>query len=161
MSAAYKFIYFFALTLTCFPASPRCASSTPTTGLGSCIDFIAASSDRVTKQISNLGYIFSYGKGSYINYESKTIHIQSYDCSTVEESGLYLRISSLAHELGHAEYGVKQDTSSRAAYIRSWCDSEGYAAINNILARSEVLACSHNGVDIGLAASNPAEIFNI
>lgn len=157
----YKSIFCAILIAPSLPANAQCAPNPPNTGLGSCIDFMAATSARVTAQINKLGYQFSYAAGSYIDYKEKTINIKSYDCNNSDTTGLYDRLSLLAHELGHAEYGVKQDTTSRDAYIKSWCESEGYAVIKNIRTRSETLKCSRNSVDIGLAAANVAELLNI
>ena len=157
----YQSIFFATLISYIPPANAQCAPNPPNTGLGSCIDFMAATSISETNQIHILGYKFAYAAGSYIDYKEKTIYIKSYDCENPDTLGLYTRLSLLSHELGHAEYGVKQDTTSREAYIKSWCDSEGYAVINNIRTRSETLICSTNSVDIGLAASNAAELLNI
>lgn len=161
MHPAYRRICLSTLIFISLPTGAKCAASAPTTGLGACIDRVAASSDLATRQIVNLGYRFSYGQGSYIDYVSKTIYIQSYDCSAGDEASLRHRLSALAHELGHAEYGVRQDTTSRTAYIQSWCDTEGYAVINNMRVRTEILACSQSSTDIGLSASNPAELLHI
>lgn len=143
------------------PAWPRCAPAPPATGLGACMDSMAGNSARVTQQIQSLGYRLHWGPASYIDYELKRIYIQAYDCRQVETTGLYARASILAHELGHAEYGMRQDTRSRAAFIESACDSEGHAVINNILARAETLQCSAQSMDIGLAASNAAQLLDM
>ncbi|MFC7208344.1 hypothetical protein ACFQOZ_18110 [Comamonas endophytica] len=125
------------------------------------MDAMAGNSARVARQINALGYRLHYGAASYTDYEMKRIYILAYDCRKAETTGLYARASLLAHELGHAEYGMRQDTSSRAAFIASACDSEGHAVINNILARAETLQCSAQSMDIGLAAANAAELLAI
>ena len=142
-------------------ALAQCAPAAPVTGLGACIDLLAAHSVRVTGQINRLAYRFHYGAGSYTDHELKRIYIQAYDCAQPQPGGALARASILAHELGHAEYGVQQDTASRAAFIQSWCDSEGHAVINNVHARAETLQCTANGVDIGLAAANAAQLLEI
>lgn len=139
-------------------AAARCAAAPPVTGLGACIDRMAAHSALVTRQANGLGYRFAYGAGSYTDHELKRIYIQAYDCRQAEPVGVNARLALLAHELGHAEYGVRQDTASRAAYVQSWCDAEGHAVINNILARAETLQCTAGSVDIGLAAVNAAQL---
>jgi hypothetical protein len=149
------------LAVAIAPAWPRCAPAPPATGLGACMDSMAGNSARVTQQIQSLGYRLHWGPASYTDYELKRIYIQAYDCRQVETTGLYARASILAHELGHAEYGMRQDTRSRAAFIESACDSEGHAVINNILARAETLQCSAQSMDIGLAASNAAQLLDI
>ena len=143
------------------PVHAQCAERAPATGLGACIDAMAAHSARLTRQVNELGFRLHYGPASYTDHELKRIYIQAYDCGRAETLGLNARASLLAHELGHAEYGVRQDTASRAAYIQSWCDAEGHAVINNIQARAETLQCTGNGVDIGLAASNAAELLGL
>lgn len=153
-------IYFF-LIFTISTARAQCVSIPPTTGLGSCIDFMAATSSTATRQIQKLRYKFRYDKDSYTDYMERIIYIQSYDCNNSETTGLYARLSLLAHELGHAEYGLREDVSSRSAFIKTACDSEGNAVLNNIKVRSETLACSMNSVDIGIIASNAAELLSI
>ncbi|MET1114411.1 MAG: hypothetical protein ABWY08_05565 [Comamonas sp.] len=143
------------------PARAQCAPAAPVTGLGTCIDSMAGNSARVTRQINGLGYRLHYGPASYTDYELKRIYIQAYDCRQVDTTGLYARAAIVAHELGHAEYGMRQDTRSRAAFIESACDSEGHAVINNILARAETLQCSAQSMDIGLAASNAGQLLDI
>lgn len=143
------------------PARAQCAAAPPATGLGACMDTMAGNSARATRQLNRLGYRLHYGAASYTDYELKRIYIQAYDCSQVETTGLYARASLLAHELGHAEYGMRQDRSSRAAFIASACDAEGEAVINNILVRAETLQCSAQSMDIGLAAANAAQLFDI
>lgn len=142
-------------------AHAQCAPARPSTGLGACIDAMAAHSARMARQIQGLGYRFEYGRASYTDHVLKKIHIQAYDCRQVESVGLNARLSLLAHELGHAEYGVRQETASRAAYIQSWCDAEGQAVINNIDVRAETLQCTGHSVDIGLAAANAGELLGI
>ena len=142
-------------------AQAQCASVPPVTGLGACIDSVAAQSSRMVGQINRLGYRLHYGPGSYTDHELKRIYIQTYSCSQAENFGIHARVSILAHELGHAEYGVQQDTRSRAAYIQSWCDAEGHAVLNNIHARAEALQCSRKLVDIGVAASNASELLKM
>jgi len=143
------------------PALAQCAPAAPVTGLGACIDVLAGHSVRVSGQINRLGYRFHYAAGSYTDHELKRIYIQSYDCTQPQPGGALARAAILAHELGHAEYGVRQDTASRAAFIQSWCDSEGQAVINNVHARAETLQCTGHGVDIGLAAANAAQLLEI
>ena len=139
----------------------QCAAAAPATGLGACIDTMAAHSALVTRQANGLGYRFQYAAASYTDHELKRIYIQAYDCRQSEPVGLNARLALLAHELGHAEYGVRQDTASRDAYIQSWCDAEGHAVINNILARAETLQCTGGSVDIGLAAANAAQLLEL
>lgn len=150
-----------ALLMTHAPVHSQCAAAAPVTGLGACIDAMAAHSARITRQVNSLGYRLHYGPASYTDHELKRIYIQVYDCGQTEALGLNARASLLAHELGHAEYGVRQDTASRAAYIQSWCDAEGHAVVNNIHARAETLQCTGHSVDIGLAASNAAELLGL
>lgn len=139
-------------------ANSQCASVPPTTGLGDCIDLVTAASAQLTEQISTLGYVIQYGPSSHTDYVNQDIYIQSYNCDSWNIDDLYFTVAALAHELGHAERGIVQDTSSRTAYITSWCDNEGYAVINNIKGREEILACSSGGSDIGLAASNQSQL---
>ncbi len=139
----------------------KCAERAPVTGLGACIDAMAAHSARLTRQVNELGFRLHYGPASYTDHELKRIYIQAYDCAQAETLGLNARAALLAHELGHAEYGVRQDTASRAAYIQSWCDAEGHAVINNIHARAETLQCTGRSVDIGLAAVNAPELLGL
>ncbi len=143
------------------PAMAQCVSDPPSTGLGSCMDFMAATSITVTNQIKRLGYELRYGQSNYTDHREKIIYIHSYDCNSSETTGLYARLALLAHELGHAEYGAKKDISSRSAYIQSLCDGEGYAIQNNIRVRAENLECSMNSIDIGIIASNPEELSKI
>ncbi|MBS7780467.1 hypothetical protein [Acidovorax sp. CCYZU-2555] len=150
-----------ALLLTHAAVHSHCAATAPVTGLGACIDAMAAHSARITRQVNSLGYRLHYGAASYTDHELRRIYIQAYDCGQVETVGLNARASLLAHELGHAEYGVRQDTASRSAYIQSWCDAEGHAVVNNIHARAETLECTGHSVDIGLAASNAAELLRL
>lgn len=153
---------FCALLAAAHPQAPaQCAPKAPATGLGACMDAMAGNSARVARQVSGLGYRLHYGPASYTDYEMKRIYVLAYDCAKVETTGLYARAAILAHELGHAEYGMRQDTRSRAAFIESACDSEGHAVINNIEARAETLQCSAQSMDIGLAAANAAQLLGI
>ncbi len=139
-------------------AQAQCAAAPPATGLGACIDAMAAHSALLSRQVLTLGYRLQYGRASYTDHELKRIYILAYDCGQAESTGLNARLALIAHELGHAEYGVRQDTTSRAAFIQSWCDAEGHAVINNLLGRAEILQCTGTRVDIGLAAANAAEL---
>lgn len=143
------------------PLKAECAGSPPTTGLGSCIDFMLATSQLLTGQANGLGYTFSFGNASYTDFVAKEIVIPAYNCESFDTTGLYFRTAVLAHELGHAELGLVQDTSSKEAFVESWCDHEGYAVINNIHGRAETLICSMNAVDIAIAASNGNELLSI
>ena len=100
------------------PVMAQCVSDAPTTGLGSCIDFMAATSITATKQIKSLGYEIRYGQSNYTDHRETMIYIQSYDCNSSETTGLYARLSLLAHELGHAEYGAKK-ISARVPHVFS------------------------------------------
>ncbi|WP_369678973.1 hypothetical protein [Burkholderia ubonensis] len=59
---------------------------------------------------------------------------------------------TLAHEVGHATYPLREDCSSKAAYVNSTLEDEGAATINNIKVRREVLA--NGGQDIGIAGNS-------
>jgi len=125
------------------------------------MDAMAGHSALMTGQITGLGYRLHWGPASYTDHELKRIYIQTYDCGQADSTVLHSRAALMAHELGHAEYGVQQDTRSRAAYIESWCDAEGHAVINNIRARGQILRCDGAGMDIGLVASNAAQLLEI
>lgn len=138
-----------------------CSPMPPTTGLGDCVDFITSGSSTLTNQVGSLGYSIQYGGTSYTDYVAKKIVVPSYICSPDSIPKLYNTVATLAHELGHAEHGVREDTSSRDAYIKSWCDNEGYAVINNIKGRDEIFDCSANSADIGVVASNRAQLISL
>lgn len=154
-------IFIALLLFSNIPAMAQCVSDPPHTGLGSCMDFIAATSATATRQIQKLGYQLRYAPNSYTNHRRRIIYIQSYDCNSSETSGLYARLALLAHELGHAEYGPEKHSNTREDYIQSLCDGEGYAILNNIRVRAETLACSMNSIDIGIIASNAEELSKI
>lgn len=148
------------------PVNAQCASSVPTTGLGLCIDFMLTSSERLTDQVGDVSaasFVFSWGAASETRYHTQPpeIVIQSYDCMSGDTAGLYSRTAITAHELGHAVRGPIQDTSSREAFIQSWCDNEGYAVINNILGRQEIQACSMNMIDIPVVAANETQLLAV
>lgn len=159
-----------AATAACFglissPANSQCAPAPPSTGLGPCLDFMVASSDLLTGQVHQLqldGWAFAWGTGSNTDYQAMVITIQSMPaCGVATAAEMYFRTAVTAHEMGHALRGYQQDTSSREAYIDSWCSNEGHAVINNIQGREEVLVCSVNTVDIGIAASNPSQLLSL
>ncbi|WP_264802282.1 hemagglutinin repeat-containing protein, partial [Acetobacter indonesiensis] len=60
--------------------------------------------------------------------------------------------NQLSHELGHALHPTSQDLSSKDAFINSQLIGEGYATINNIKIRNEIL--SESGRDILVSGSS-------
>lgn len=135
----------------------QCTNTPPTTDLGPCIDFMVSASVLLTSQADQLmadDWEFQWSNtGSFTDYDDKVMAIQQHDCFTGSYDDLKYRVSVVAHEMGHALRGIQQDTSTREAYIESWCDNEGAAVVNNILGRDEILSCSMNTTDIELAAS--------
>src|SRR5690606_23366336 len=87
----FIFVTCFFLIFNSNVTRAQCVSNPPTTGLGSCIDFMAATSSTATSQILKLGYKFHYGKDNYTDYMERIIYIQSYDCDNSETTGLYAR----------------------------------------------------------------------
>ena len=146
------------------PLRAQCASTVATTGLGNCIDFLLATSETLTDQTMDLvsnGFTFQWGSASYTDFGAKNIVIHLPDCASMDADAMRAKIAYVAHELGHGVRGRQEDTSSREAYVESWCDNEGYAVINNIVGREEIKVCSSNTSDIGIAASNPAQLLTL
>ncbi|MDR2259352.1 MAG: hypothetical protein LBE06_00120, partial [Azoarcus sp.] len=60
-------------------------------------------------------------------------------------------VQAIAHEVGHAQYDYKADTSSKSAYLKGTLADEGAATIKNIEVQREILA--NGGPDIKIAGS--------
>ncbi|WP_337054704.1 hypothetical protein [Pseudoxanthomonas sp. USHLN014] len=158
-------IAFFALILLFF-ASFRAEAQTavPNTGLG-CPDFLISGSTTLTNQIiaHQNEWHFVWDTASYTSYGPTTIHVQNYDCNSFDVAGLYSRVASIAHEVGHVLHPWVIDVPqipfiSREVFIENSCAGEGRAVINNIVARNEIYAFSNQSADIGYAAANGPEL---
>ncbi|PPV11077.1 hypothetical protein [Xanthomonas axonopodis] len=148
------------LVLISFGAGAQ--TSVPTTGLGTCVDFIASGSTTLTGQINNnTVYAITYGTASYTDTLGKVIYIRNYSCYSQDLPGLYFTVSALAHEFGHVNFNYSFPKTTRQAYIDEACKMEGLAVINNITARNEIWDFSQNSADIRLAASNPDQLFAV
>lgn len=91
--------------------------------------------------------VFWPGPGNQTDSALKTIQIDK-----KLQSDPNSLVQNLAHEVGHALYKGKIDTSSRAAYIKSNLASEGAATMNNITAQREIV--KNGGPDIGIAGDS-------
>ncbi|TRW16740.1 hypothetical protein [Glacieibacterium frigidum] len=103
------------------------------------------------KKLEADGWKVEFGKaggGTFADKSTKTITIDRNDKGDAKELVL-----SLSHEVGHARYNGKVDTSSKAAFLRSTLADEGAATLSNIRAQREILR--NGGEDIGIAG-NPA-----
>lgn len=103
------------------------------------------------KKLEAEGWVVKFGAaggGTFADKSTKTITIDRNEAGKPGEL-----VQSLAHEVGHARYHGKVDTSSKAAFLRSTLADEGAATLSNIRAQREILR--HGGEDIGIAG-NPA-----
>ena len=103
------------------------------------------------KKLEADGWVVKLGKagaGTFADRTTKTITVDRNEAGKPAEL-----VQSLAHEVGHARYSPKIDTSSKAAFLRSTLADEGAATISNIRAQRQILR--HGGADIGIAG-NPA-----
>ncbi|CAH0289887.1 hypothetical protein SRABI35_04006 [Stenotrophomonas lactitubi] len=124
------------------------------TGLG-CPDWLIPGAPTLDGQItSHPDWTFSWASASYTNLNPVRIYIQSFDCDSVDLAGYYFRIATIAHEVGHGLHFVGTTLSTRNAFVQFFCTLEGKAVLNNLTARSELLATSLGYYDIGVAASN-------
>ncbi|GGA15074.1 hypothetical protein [Dyella caseinilytica] len=124
------------------------------TGLGSEVDAIAAKSPTLQGQLKHLkeqkwGFVYGEAPPSNTNYPQKIIEI-SPDLQNRPEAV----VQQLSHEVGHAMHPTQWNTSSRAAYIDSALDGEGWATLNNVTVEHEIFFAS--GPDIGIASANPS-----
>ncbi|MGV7178727.1 hypothetical protein [Xanthomonas axonopodis] len=137
-------------------------TTVPTTGLGTCIDFITSQSTTLTEQInSSPNFTIAYGSASYTDMPNKAVYIQNYSCESQDMPGMYFTVSALAHEFGHVKFNYSFAKTTRQAYIDEACKMEGLAVTNNIVARNEIWSSTQNSIDINLAASNPDQLFVI
>ncbi|CAM3385979.1 hypothetical protein [Burkholderia ubonensis] len=123
------------------------------TGLGSDVDQLAAKSPSLQSDLRKLDeedWEINFGPsggGSFADRRRKIITIDG-DLKDHPVSAT----QTLAHEVGHATYPLREDCSSKAAYVNSTLDDEGAATINNIKARREILA--NGGQDIGISGNS-------
>jgi hypothetical protein len=126
------------------------------TGLGADVDSLAAMSPSLQQDLETLqkdGWKIEYGPaggGSYADRDSVPPRIVIDSNVTGNPTAA---VQTLAHEVGHATYGVKPDLSSKAAYVNGALADEGAATLNNIAVQREISA--NGGPDIGIAG-NPA-----
>lgn len=150
----------FLLALVSFGTQAQ--TTVPTTGLGTCIDFITSQSTTLTGQInSNTTFKIAYGSASYTDMPNKIVYIRNYSCASQDMPGMYSTVSVLAHEFGHVKFNYSFAKTTRQAYIDEACKMEGLAVTNNIVARNEISISTQNSIDIKLAASNPDQLFGI
>lgn len=70
----------FLLALVSFGAQAQ--TTVPTTGLGTCIDFITSQSTTLTGQInSSTTFKIAYGSASYTDMPNKVVYIRNYSCA--------------------------------------------------------------------------------
>ncbi len=142
-------------------AAPAAAGVTPAgnadsmvkTGLGDDVDKLAGKSPSLQadmKKLKDDGWKIKYGApggGSFaIRGEEQTITLDGNLRGNVTAT-----TQTLAHEVGHAIYPFKGDSSSKAAYVNGTLADEGAATVNNIKVQREILA--NGGQDIGIAGN--------
>lgn len=153
------------LTLFVLALAARSVNAqTPTvraTGLV-CPDLLISGSPTVTGQINgHAGWGFAWStSGSYTDFSPTTLmHIAYYNCNGAYDEGqYYFRVAVIGHEVGHALNPTISNVTSRADYIEKACTNEGKAAINNIVEKFEIKSTTLGYTDIGIAASNGAEL---
>ncbi len=123
------------------------------TGLGDDVDKLAGKSPSLQadmKKLKDDGWKIKYGApggGSFaIRGEEQTITLDGNLRGNVTAT-----TQTLAHEVGHAIYPFKGDSSSKAAYVNGTLADEGAATVNNIKVQREILA--NGGQDIGIAGN--------
>ncbi|WP_165588381.1 hypothetical protein [Mycobacteroides abscessus] len=122
---------------------------------------LIAKSPQLQKQVSQLGandwkFVFRTDgyAGTETDYTPRVIRLDPKEAQT----GAANIVQSIAHEVGHAEYGPGHyDLSSREAYIWSGLLNESAATVNNIQVRAEILAATGGQVDIGVAGAGGAQ----
>ena len=89
------------------------------------------------------------GGGTFADRSNKMIVIDpSYKSNP---NGL---VQALSHEIGHALYSYKDNTSSYKNYVNAHLNDEGAATISNIKIQREIIAAG--GPNIGIAGTNAA-----
>lgn len=137
------------------PAAKTASSSKVKSGLGDDVDQVAGKSPSLQKDLKKLqddGWKTEYGPaggGSYADRSSVPPKIVI-DGNLKGHPNEATQV--LAHEVGHATYDFKPDTSSRAAYLDSTLSDEGAATMSNIRAQREIKAAG--GPDIGIAGNS-------
>ncbi|HEY4145140.1 hypothetical protein [Pinirhizobacter sp.] len=141
-----------ALSPTVFAQDIACTSPGAAkyeTGLGAEIDDIVHIPSRFRSETHNAQrnqWTFEYGTAAYANRSTKQI--------TIRQGASALNMASqLSHEVGHANYGYREDLSSRDAFIRKACVDEGFGLLENIFAHRALKKCS--GMDMGLVTAEP------
>jgi type VI secretion system secreted protein VgrG len=124
------------------------------TGLGNDVDKLAAKSPSMQKDLKALDekkWDIKYGdpgKGSKIDREKGIIYIDGNLKDDPKGA-----TQALSHEIGHANYQLNSDYSSKSTYLNGTLSDEGAATMNNIKVQREIVA--NGGPDIGIAG-NPA-----
>jgi hypothetical protein len=103
------------------------------------------------KKLEADGWVVKFGPANGGTFADRTTKTITVDKNEAGNPGAL--VQSLAHEVGHARYTPKIDTSSKAAFLRSTLADEGAATLSNIRAQREILR--NGGQDIGIAG-NPA-----
>lgn len=131
-----------------WPSAPPVA-----TGLGKDIDLLVSISPTLHQQIRALleqKWSFIWGKpggGSYcVRTNPKHVVVDSNKKGRLVDVAL-----TLAHEVGHAQYTLRPDTSSKQRYIDSKLADEGAATLNNIKVQRDLNGAG--GPDIGIAGN--------
>jgi type VI secretion system secreted protein VgrG len=139
------------------PAAPNAAGAAPKPGDPVKLDDdMLKKSPTLSKQLEQLqkdGWKIEYGdsgKGSFANKGSKKITIDPNNAASPENL-----TQTVSHEVGHALYTGKPDTSSKKAYVDSQLADEGAATLNNVKVRREIL--KNGGKDIGIAGTKGKE----
>lgn len=156
---------------TAAPASPTQTPPVPPRGSGDDtapkvldrkdVADLIAKSPQLQKQVRQLGandwkFVFRTDgyAGTETDYTPRVIRLDPKEAQT----GAANIVQSIAHEVGHAEYGPNHyDLSSREAYIWSGLLNESAATVNNIQVRAEILAATGGQVDIGVAGAGGAQ----
>ena len=106
--------------------------------------------DDISK-LTNNDWTISFGKegsGSQTIYTAKEIIL---DGNLKKSPATTVQI--LSHEIGHQQYSIPADMTSKEAYIHSRLANEAAATMKNIHIQREII--SNGGIDIGIAG-NPS-----
>ena len=114
-----------------FPAAP--AGGGATSSLGKSVDELVEKSPTLKKDLEDLkkdGWKVKYGedgKGSFASRTDKTITLDGSLKNNPAQA-----TQRLAHEVGHANYPLTPDYSSKTAYVNGTLADEGAATMKNI-----------------------------
>ncbi|GGP22194.1 hypothetical protein [Silvimonas iriomotensis] len=135
------------------PVHPPVTPKEFESGLGSDVDKLIAKSPVLQKQVGILKgqkWDIVYGpagSGSMANQTSP----RSITIDGSQKGDPLATVQTLSHEVGHANYSIVPDYSSKDAYVNGALADEGAATMNNILVQRDVL--NHGGPDIGIAGN--------